>query len=132
MNRMDYKEEIENSINEWIEENEKEIPWWKIKVEDDLRDYLEEELWDEDSVTGNASGSYTFSNYEAEENVAHCWNLIEEVAECYGLIPKVSSTWEYGAEWWDVSIRCYLLSEVLSEMDFEDVIERNKENGTSN
>lgn len=132
MNRMDYKEEIENSINEWIEENEKEIPWWKIEVEDDLKEYLEEELWDTDSVTGNASGSYTFSQYEAEENVAHCWNLIEEVAECYGLIPKVSSTWEYGAEWWDVSIRCYLLSEVLSEMDFEDVIERNKENGTSN
>lgn len=132
MNRMDYKEEIENSINEWIEENEKEIPWWKIEVEDDLREYLEEELWNEDSITGNASGSYTFSQYEAEENVAHCWNLIEEVAECYGLIPKVSGSWEYGAEWWDVSIRCYLLSEVLSEMDFEDVIERNKENGTSN
>lgn len=132
MNRRDYKEEIENSINEWIEENEKEIPWWKIEVEDDLREYLEEELWNKDSVTGNASGSYTFNNYEAEEKVAHCWNLIEEVAECYGLIPKVSSTWEYGAEWWDVSIRCYLLSEVLSEMNFEDVIERNKENGTSN
>lgn len=75
---------------------------------------LSEELWTDDSVTGNGSGSYTFNTYQAEENLAHNWELMQEVADEFGIDAKISDAYEHGAEWWDVSIRCYLLSQAIS------------------
>lgn len=39
---------------------------------------LNDDLWADDSVTGNGSGSYTFSTWKAEENLTHNWDLLEE------------------------------------------------------
>lgn len=81
----------------------------------DNYDRLYECLWIDDSVTGNGSGSYTFSSYEAEQNLNGNWGLIEEAAAEFGIEPTISDSWEHGAEWWDVTIRCYLLGECLTE-----------------
>lgn len=78
---MDYLEEIKEDVKNYIDEN-------NIIITEDNKEEIEEQLnddlWAEDSVTGNASGSYTFSTYQAEEN--------------------------------DVTIRCYLLSQAISEV----------------
>lgn len=76
------------------------------------RDEFESSLYDDlfvcDSVTGNASGSYFFNTFEAEEAICHNWELLNAALEefcCTDCNPI-----EKGAEWCDVTIRCYLLA----------------------
>lgn len=76
-------------------------------------DVLYEKMWVDDSITGNASGSYYCNAWKAEEAICHNLDLIEEVAEEYG----IPDDWKkYSAEYWDVAIRCYLLGEALQKV----------------
>ena len=43
-----------------------------------LKEKFRDAFWVDDSVTGNASGSYTFSSYDAEQNIAGNWDLLGE------------------------------------------------------
>lgn len=43
---------------------------------EDWENTLNDALWCEDSVTGNGSGSYTFSTWKAEENLCHNLDLL--------------------------------------------------------
>lgn len=72
-----------------------------------------EGLWLDDSVTGNGSGSYTFDSWTSAENVAHNWDLLREALEAFG---GGFDVLERGAEFADVSIRCYILAEVLTKV----------------
>lgn len=82
--------------------------------ETDVRDYEElyNQLWIDDAVTGNGSGSYTFNEWKAEENLCHNMDLLKEALEEFGCD---LSYLEKGAEACDVTIRCYLLAHALSE-----------------
>lgn len=132
MANYDYREAIRWDVEDYIRESI-DLDEWKGRA-DELADYLNEELWTEDSVTGNASGSYTFSTYEAEENLSHNWHLIEELANEWGIEPTISDGYEHGAEWWDVSIRCYLLGECINEAleEFKEELEEEEEEQTDN
>ena len=81
------------------------------------RSYLEEklhdELWCDDSVTGNASGSYTFSTWKAEEYLCH--NYDELADACEEFVQDIGEAVKRGAEFCDVTIRCYLLGRAISE-----------------
>lgn len=99
------------------------------------RDELEEELNDvlfcEDSVTGNASGSYTFNRWTARDCVLDNLDLAKEAYEEFGL-----SSSEFGEDIWneewekiDVTIRCYLLSECINDALNETENELDFENG---
>ena len=85
---------------------------------DDLEEELNDKLWLDDNVTGNGSGSYTFNSIEAKEYVIDNLDLLAEMATEYGLDDKtiaehfLSEDWEY----FDVSIRCYLLGQVTHEV----------------
>lgn len=116
-NNYNYLEAVTADVKEWIENNmdiESDIINGVFEDRDSVEEYLNDTLWTEDSVTGNASGSYTFSTYEAEENLCHNWDLIEEVANEYGYEPIIKAGYEYGPEWWDVSIRCYYLGQAIT------------------
>lgn len=78
---------------------------------EDIFEALYDDLFIDDSVTGNGSGSYTFNAYEAEENLCHNTELLREACEEFG--GNLGEWFERGAEYCDVSIRCYLLSECL-------------------
>lgn len=75
MKTYDYLENVKEDVRNYIEEN-------KIVVTSSNREEVEQELNDtlfvNDSVTGNASGSYTFSTWQAEENLCR-WQ------ECYSI-----------------------------------------------
>lgn len=105
----DYYEVVKNDIKEYIKENDIDVA-----SEDFDRDELCDHLWVDDSVTGNGSGSYTFSTYQAEENLCHNWDLLEEALEEFGQTDV--NILEKGAEWCDVTIRCYLLGQCLDEV----------------
>ena len=91
-----------------------------IENECDLMDYadmdeaynaLYDDLWMSDSVTGNASGSYTCNTYKAEEYLCHNMELL--INACYEFGQLIGDAVERGAEYCDVTIRCHLLSSVL-------------------
>lgn len=113
------KADVKNAIlNSYFKEDLKDL---LMNSRDEFEEALNEELWNDDSVTGNASGSYTFSTYEAEEIIAHNWDLLQDALNEFGC--DYGEALEKGAEYCDVTIRCYLLgqaiSEILDELEFE-------------
>ena len=86
---------------------------------------LYDDLWVEDSVTGNASGSYTFNTYRAEEYIAHNLDLLREAFDEF--CDDYSAALAKGAEYCDVVIRCYLLDRAITivlndlESEYEEV-----------
>lgn len=79
---------------------------------DEIREKLYDELWIDDGVTGNASGSYFFNSYKAEEAICHNLELLADAMDEFGRNMDVIKD---GAEACDVTIRCYVLGEVLDE-----------------
>ena len=60
-----YKEEVRKDVKNWMEENKDQ---WQGLDRHDAFDAVYDACWEDDSVTGNASGSYTFSRWEARQN----------------------------------------------------------------
>lgn len=78
---------------------------------DKLYDDMYDAFWISDSVTGNASGSFTFNAYKAGEYLTGNWDLVTEAMQEFGETDV--NPMEKGEEWCDVTVRCYLLSECL-------------------
>lgn len=102
MEKYNYLEAVTADVLNYINEN-------SITVTTENREEVEQQLNDDlfvnDSVTGNASGSYTFSAWQAEENLCHNMELLAEACEEFG---------SDGAEACDVTIRCYLLGQAIA------------------
>lgn len=109
MKEYDYREAIKNDVMEYIKN---EIDFSEFDTLEELEEHLNDELWTVDSVTGNGSGSYTFSTYEAEENICHNLDLLGEALTEFGSGADYLIT--NGAEAADVTIRCYLLGECIA------------------
>ena len=107
------KEDIVNAIREKCEWEGETIPQM-FKDKEDAFDHLYDEFFLDDSVTGNASGSYYCNTYKAEEALCHNWDLLEEAINEFGC--EKTSVVQEGAERCDVTIRCYLLAEMLTEV----------------
>lgn len=118
-----YEMNVKADVKEWIMDNMTEESIKEYGCRYDLEEYLQDTLWAEDSVTGNSSGSYTFSTYEAEENLCHNLDLLGEALREFGCGPEYLM--EKGPEACDVTIRCYLLNqaigEALDEMGYDDI-----------
>ena len=89
--------------------------------EEELREYLNDKFFVDDSVTGNASGSYTCNRYQAKENVLgdeHSFEYLAD-AEAEGFITEEQlGHWILEQNWEaiDVTIRCYLLPQVIDDL----------------
>lgn len=105
-----YLEAVKDDVREYIED---EIDFTDYGTIEDLEQFLNDELFINDSVTDNASGSYTFNTWEAEENLCHNMELLADALQEFG---NDLSYLEKGAEACDVTIRCYLLSQAISEV----------------
>lgn len=116
----DYRKAMTEDVKEWIKENIDLTEWTEDRER--LEQQLNDDLWTEDSITGNASGSYYCNSYKAEESIAHNWDLLNEALDEFE--QNNINVIEKGAEWADVTIRCYLLWSVIS-----DVLDEMEENG---
>lgn len=110
MERYDYYEAVKESLKEYI--TDVYDPSSAEDVERIDRDTLYDDAFTSDGVTGNASGSYTFNTWEAEENLCHNMDLLEEAANEFGDGLELLGR---GAEACDVTIRCYVLGQVIDE-----------------
>ena len=84
-----YLEAVTEDVLEYIN-NEIDLTEW-AGDRDGLEQQLNDTLFTEDSVTGNASGSYTFSTYQAEEYLYDKWFEYMEndtVVSCHDLLSK--------------------------------------------
>ena len=107
--RYNYREAVKDDVLEYINN---EIIFEDFDTLEDLEEHLNDVLFIEDSVTGNASGSYTFNAYEAEENICHNLDLLADALDELGGGCDVLRD---GAEAADVTIRCYLLGECIAD-----------------
>lgn len=109
MERYDYLEVVTNDAKQAILEN---LENWNFSDREELEEIANDNLWTDDSVTGNASGSYTCNAWEAEENLCHNMDELEEACNEFG--QDMGEAVRQGAEYCDVTIRCYLLSQAIS------------------
>lgn len=83
--------------------------------EEKFKEILHDDLFSEDSVTGNGSGSYTMNRVKAEENVNNNWDLFSEALDNF---EDNLSSYIYGDtldfEKIDVVIRCYVLRHTIN------------------
>lgn len=111
MERYDYlsavKEDVKNVVMsdyDYINELKEDREAFENKLND--------ELWANDSVTGNGSGSYTFSPWQAEENLCHNFDILKTALDEFCSNIDILDN----AEACDVTIRCYLLSTAISNV----------------
>lgn len=111
----DYKEAMKDDIRAWMEETDQTFT---------DRDELNDKLWNDDSITGNASGSYYCNAYKAREAVFgdnNAEDYIREAIDDFGIDAKTIAEHFMNWEYWDVTIRCWLLYQVLDDMDDEEL-----------
>lgn len=113
MEKYNYKEVMKNDVLEAVKEY---MAWEKVSVEDLDIDTLRDYLWTDDSVTGNGSGSYTMNSALAKKYVLDNEELQVEVIKELDLDSEDMAKHLHDYEYWDVSIRCYLLDEVLHDV----------------
>lgn len=113
----DYREALKRDILDYLEDNA-DFLYPEVDDLEELEERLCDDLWTCDSVTGNGSGSYTFNRGEAQEyvfdNMDECIEALKEFCVDAETIAEkfLSEDWEY----FDVTIRCYLLGECISDV----------------
>ena len=100
----DYENAVYEDVMEYLSENYEKDE--KPEDIDKFKEELNDDLWTNDSVTGNGSGSYWFSTYKAEEALCHNLDLLADACDEFGSDTDILKS---GAEACDVTIRCYLL-----------------------
>ena len=111
MANYNYFEAVKGDVLEYIK-NE------GIKVtttnREEVEERLNEDLWTDDSVTGNGSGSYFYNANSAADCLCRNWDLLAEALDAFGCVGD--NPIKRGEEWCDVTIRCYLLGQAISEV----------------
>lgn len=124
----DYRTETKENIRQWMEENKDYIDYNDFTDADDFGQYLNDNLWTADDVTGNASGSYYCNSYKAKEMVLEDMDTVRDALEefCVDAATIGEKFLDEDWEWLDVTARCFVLSECISEYieDNRDEIEK--------
>lgn len=110
----DYLENVTADVRDYVEQ-EVDLSEW-AGDRDGLEEKLNDDLWTCDSVTGNGSGSYTFNRVQAQIYVLDGMDELQEAVNEFGIDSEtigekfLESDWEY----FDVTIRCYLLRQAIA------------------
>lgn len=102
-----YPSHVKQDIKEFIEKRlDSGTFGLLVQGDEDTIEGVKDLMFDQDEITGNASGSYTFNTFKAEQNLMGNWDLLKEAKE--ELCPDIDLI-DKGPEFCDVLIRCYLL-----------------------
>lgn len=105
------KEDVKNALVNYL-------PYYDKELEiDELLEKLEEDMWIDDSVTGNGSGSYTMSREEAKKCIDGNLDLLVDALYEFDKMDDIEFLKRalLEPEWADVTIRCSLLYGAISE-----------------
>lgn len=109
----DYQQAVTDDVVYYLKENVLDDPRSFEEIASLDVDQLNNDLWVEDSVTGNGSGSYTMNTLEAEQNLVGNYNLLCEALTEFG--DENRAITDFGPEAADTTIRCYLLSQAIDD-----------------
>lgn len=111
----DYRQAMKEDIRDYIEDN---VEIGEDTDKNELESTLYDDLFIEDSVTGNASGSYTFNRNTARDYVTDNIDLLEEACGELETDDATIGRWFLNQDFesMDVTIRCHLLSECLHDV----------------
>ena len=115
MEKYDYKRAIINELKDWIM-NDTDIPEEGIMDgrDDDMYDWIYDEVWDVDAITGN--GSYGYDTEEkCQEYVSTNLPLYFEAAREFDDLRDLTWVSHKAASHMDTTIRCYLLMDCIYE-----------------
>lgn len=116
-----YLDALINDITDAINDHDIDFDWDDFIDEDGhldtdyASDALNDECWGSDTITGNASGSYTMSKSDAEKYLAGNFDLLAEAVE--ELQNNDASILAKGAEACDILIRLYLLPQAVDKVN---------------
>lgn len=127
----DYLEQVTADVRDYVEQ-EIDLSEW-AGDRDGLEEKLNNDLWTCDSVTGNASGSYTFNRVQAQIYVLEGMDELQEAVNEFGIDSETIEEKFLGSDWeyFDVTIRCYLLGQaiaaVLDDLEEDGAFEEEEE-----
>ena len=126
MQNYNYLEAVKDDVETWLVDNSSQFEEIKDnnKIDgvidwDGVKEDLNDILWNEDSITGNGSGSYTFNrekarDYVLSDGLQYLKELVDEGWLTHESIGK--DVTNYNFESLDVSLRCYFLSQAIEEV----------------
>ena len=126
MQNYNYLEAVKDDVETWLVDNSSQFEEIKDnnKIDgvidwDGVKEDLNNILWNEDSITGNGSGSYTYNRKKArdylfDDGLQYLEDLVDEGWLTYESIGKDITN--YNFESLDVSLRCYFLSQAIEEV----------------
>lgn len=137
MEKYDYKRAITDDIKDWIV-NETDIIEEGIKEDrdEDLYNWIYEEVFDEDSVTGNGPYYYGTEDF-CSECLSGNFDILYEAAHEFAIDDEVNVLIKHYedkdlARYFDCTIRCYLLMECVYAAVEELIQEGKLKNLTNN
>ena len=107
MEKYNYLENVKKDVRKFIDEYKNYLPDNREEIEKQLNDML----WNDDTITGNETGSYFRDTDRAAEAIAFNWDLLAEALDAFGY-----ENIKNGANCCDVIIRCYLLPQAIAEV----------------
>ena len=137
MEKYDYRRAITDDIKDWIV-NETDIIEEGIKEnrDDDLYNWIYEEVFDEDSVTGNGPYYYGTEDF-CSECLSGNFDILYEAAHEFAIDDEINILIKHYedkdlARYFDCTIRCYLLIECVYAAVEELIKEGKLKNLTNN
>lgn len=137
MKKYDYKRAITDDIKDWIINDSDLIEnGYMENRDDDLYNWIYEEVFDEDSVTGNGTYYYGTEDF-CSECLSGNFDILYEAAHEFAIDDEVNILIKHYedkdlARYFDCTIRCYLLIECVYAAVEELIQEGKLKNLTNN
>ena len=113
--KYDYLAALEADIKTWMVDNYFDIS--EYSDNEDAHEFLHDELWDDDSITGNG-GNWYASAAECEEYLSGNWNLIFAAIEnfCVDMNEEIKKYKEDTPRFLDCIVRLDLLDAAIENV----------------
>ena len=112
-----YEEAVTADVREYIANNYSAEEIAEAMTDrEEFEQTLNDDLWVDDCVTGNGSGSYTFDSAAAREYVLTDIDTVREALREFGTEADTIAEKFLGDDWeyFDVTARCYVLGQAIS------------------
>lgn len=115
MKKYDYYFEVTNDIECWMDENNFDL--FQFENKEEAIEFLRDELWSEDNITGNGPNGYA-TEEECEEFLCHNWDLVIEGFDTFGVsFPDLRAQYKKKklARYIDCFVRLYVLDAAIDK-----------------